>query len=40
MSGYSVQGKAREPLDMGALGFVQKPFRLHPLLETIERALF
>jgi two-component system cell cycle sensor histidine kinase/response regulator CckA len=38
-SGYSVDGPAREILDKGAHGFIQKPFNLTALLEKLEEVL-
>ena len=38
-SGYSVDGPAREILDKGAQGFIQKPFSLTALLEILNEVL-
>ncbi len=38
-SGYSLDGEAREILDRGCSGFIQKPFRLSDLSGTIEEIL-
>jgi CheY-like chemotaxis protein len=38
-SGYSIDGPAREILDAGAQGFIQKPFNLTALLEKLEEVL-
>ncbi len=38
-SGYSVDGPAREILDLGAQSFLQKPFSLKSLLEKLEEVL-
>jgi signal transduction histidine kinase/ActR/RegA family two-component response regulator len=39
-SGYSLDGKARELLEEGALGFIQKPFSLKQLSVVLYNALF
>lgn len=39
MSGFSKQGKASELLKLGAQGFIQKPFRLAELSESVSEAL-
>ncbi len=39
MSGFSKMGKASDLIELGAKGFVQKPFRLANLSETIDRIL-
>ncbi|MFC1489692.1 PAS domain S-box protein [Candidatus Latescibacterota bacterium] len=39
MSGFSKKGKASDLLNLGAQGFVQKPFRLAELSETISNVL-
>jgi CheY-like chemotaxis protein len=38
-SGYSIDGPARQILDAGAQGFIQKPFNLTALLEKLEEVL-
>jgi two-component system, cell cycle sensor histidine kinase and response regulator CckA len=38
-SGYSVDGPAQEILDKGAKGFLQKPFTLKKLSDTLKRAV-
>jgi two-component system cell cycle sensor histidine kinase/response regulator CckA len=38
-SGYSLNGEARSILDMGARGFIQKPFTIAELRKSIS-ALF
>jgi two-component system cell cycle sensor histidine kinase/response regulator CckA len=38
-SGYSIDGEARRLLDMGAAGFIQKPFTLKALSASVERVL-
>ncbi|MBC8431463.1 MAG: response regulator [Desulfobacterales bacterium] len=38
-SGYSIDGPARQILDAGAQGFIQKPFNLSALLEKLEEVL-
>jgi PAS domain S-box-containing protein len=38
-SGYSVDGQATEMLRKGACGFVQKPFSMNTLAESIDRVL-
>ncbi len=38
-SGYSRDGKAAEILSEGAVGFIQKPFRMGELSKTISEAL-
>lgn len=38
-SGYSAQGKAREILDRGCNGFIQKPFRLERLAQEVRSVL-
>jgi PAS domain S-box-containing protein len=38
-SGYSVDGQATEILSKGACGFVQKPFSLNTLAESLDRVL-
>ena len=38
-SGYSEQGDAREILDAGALGFIQKPFHLSEILKKVRSTL-
>ncbi len=38
-SGYSLEGEGQKILDMGAKGFIQKPFRSHKLLKAIEENL-
>jgi FixJ family two-component response regulator len=38
-TGYSQDGKAREILDSGAIGFVQKPYRVASLLSAVRQAL-
>lgn len=35
-SGYSVDASVQECVKAGALGFLNKPFQLHELLETVE----
>jgi PAS domain S-box-containing protein len=39
LSGFSVEGEAQSILDEGALGFMQKPFRLAELSEKVETCL-
>ena len=38
-SGYSIDGPAREILDAGAEGFIQKPFSLATLAEKLKEVL-
>ncbi len=38
-SGYSIEGEAQEILAAGALGFVQKPYKIDELSQKIEGAL-
>jgi PAS domain S-box-containing protein len=38
-TGYSQSGKAQEILDIGATGFVQKPYQLDELLSQVKAAL-
>ncbi len=38
-SGYSQEGKASSILEEGAVGFIQKPFRLDQLSEAVKNAL-
>ena len=38
-SGYSIDGPARQILDAGAQGFIQKPFNLTALLKKLEEVL-
>ncbi len=38
-SGYSLDGEAREILDRGCSGFIQKPFRMSDISDTIEEIL-
>jgi len=38
-TGYTQNGTAREILDHGAVGFLQKPYRSHELLKKIRAAL-
>jgi two-component system, cell cycle sensor histidine kinase and response regulator CckA len=38
-SGYSLEGKAAEIIKKGCNGFLQKPFKLHQLSESIKDAL-
>ena len=38
-SGYSVDGKAQEILDLGCRGFLQKPFSLQSLSAKIEDVM-
>ena len=38
-SGYSIEGKAREIIDGGAQGFIQKPFSLQQLSEKLKGVL-
>lgn len=38
-SGYSLEGKASEIIEKGCNGFLQKPFKLHQLSESIRDAL-
>jgi DNA-binding NtrC family response regulator len=38
-SGYSRDGEAKQVLDNGALGFLQKPFGLEGLSQAISKAL-
>lgn len=38
-SGYSENGTAREVLDRGAAGFLQKPYRSHELLKKLRHVL-
>jgi len=38
-TGYSLQGQAREILDRGCVGFIQKPFDLEELARKLEVAL-
>lgn len=39
-SGYSLEGKARELIEEGARGFIQKPFSLRQLSAVLYNALF
>ncbi len=39
MSGYSQNGKAEEAINLGAIDFLQKPFRLHEISKAIRKAL-
>ncbi len=38
-SGYSVESHAREILDRGCNGFIQKPFSMHDLSQKIREIL-
>ena len=38
-SGYSIDGPAREILDAGAEGFIQKPFLIVPFAEKLKEVL-
>jgi CheY-like chemotaxis protein len=38
-SGYSIDGQAREILDRGCDGFIQKPFRMEQLADKITEIL-
>ena len=38
-SGYSINGKAKEIMDRGCVGFIQKPFSLNDLSTKIKQAL-
>lgn len=38
-TGYSQNGKAREIIDSGAMGFVQKPYRVNSLLSAVRNVL-
>jgi CheY-like chemotaxis protein len=38
-SGYALDDDVRRILDLGAVGFVQKPFRMPDLLAEISKAL-
>jgi len=38
-SGYSLDGQAREILDRGCSGFIQKPFRLKRLSQKLREIL-
>lgn len=38
-SGYSLDGPAREVLQKGALGFIQKPYKLNELSQKIHSIL-
>ncbi|HOO57259.1 MAG TPA: PAS domain S-box protein [bacterium] len=38
-SGYSDDGKAGDLLEMGVIGFVQKPYTIEKLCETVRKAL-
>ncbi|MDI9571396.1 MAG: PAS domain S-box protein [Pseudomonadota bacterium] len=38
-SGYSIEGQARDILDRGCNGFIQKPFKLHQLSRKIREIL-
>ena len=38
-SGYSIDGEAREILDEGMAGFIQKPFQQQKLVEMIVKVL-
>jgi len=38
-SGYSEEGEAEEIINMGVDGFLQKPYRMKTLLETIKKIL-
>jgi DNA-binding NtrC family response regulator len=38
-SGYSAASPIGESVEMGARGFVQKPFRMRDLLREVRRAL-
>ena len=39
VTGFSLNGEAQSILDEGAKGFLQKPFRVDELIETVERVL-
>jgi len=39
-SGYSLEGPAREIMDAGAQGFIQKPFSLEALSEILKEVLY
>jgi two-component system cell cycle sensor histidine kinase/response regulator CckA len=38
-SGYSIDGQAKEMLNRGCDGFIQKPFNLRSLSEEVERIM-
>jgi two-component system, cell cycle sensor histidine kinase and response regulator CckA len=38
-SGYSAKGKARENIDRGCCGFIQKPFDVHTLSRILREIL-
>jgi two-component system cell cycle sensor histidine kinase/response regulator CckA len=38
-SGYSIDGQAKEILERGCNGFIQKPFTLRELAKNIREAL-
>ncbi len=38
-TGFSRDGRVQELLDMGVMGFLQKPFRMKELAETLERII-
>ena len=38
-SGYSLVGQAREIMEKGCRGFIQKPFGIHDLAEKIRKIL-
>ncbi len=38
-SGYSIEGQATEILNRGCNGFIQKPFNIKDLSQSIRRAL-
>jgi two-component system, cell cycle sensor histidine kinase and response regulator CckA len=38
-SGYSVDGQAKEILDRGCNGFIQKPFHIQELSQELRRIL-
>jgi CheY-like chemotaxis protein len=38
-SGYSIEGKARELIEKGCNGFLQKPFRMEDLAREVRAIL-
>jgi DNA-binding NarL/FixJ family response regulator len=38
-SGYSMEGEAKEIMDQGCDGFIQKPFNMHELSQKLRSIL-